>query len=143
MKTPVLIFAITLSLVSCNHGRRPLPAPTAAPEDSCEILPAATAAVPDTQPVAQPEVQPEPRAADPLVGSYDCKRVRESYVFYSDGTGQFFSSGQCTDFTWKRKGSNVTVHYELTGNQKLKFNAKARTIVEQSSMLGTLVYQGR
>lgn len=78
---------------------------------------------------------------DPLVGSYRCKRTNDVYVFYSDGTGTFFSGTMDSDFTWKRSGENVTINYEVFGKQKLTFDAKSQTIVEISESFGKLVFQ--
>lgn len=78
---------------------------------------------------------------DPLVGSYRCKRTKDVYVFYSDGTGTFHTGGTDSDFTWKRSGNNVTINYEVFGKQKLTFNPKDKTIVEISESFGKLVFQ--
>ncbi len=78
---------------------------------------------------------------DPIVGTYYCKRSREFYKFSSDKTGTFISSGMPVDFTWTRKGNDVTIVYKATGPQKLKFDDKKKTISEYSSIFGTtLVY---
>ena len=79
---------------------------------------------------------------DILVGSYRCKRTKDAYVFYSDNTGQFFPSGKTpsSEFTWKRFGENVTIKYEIFGEQKLKFNKKNKTLTEKSQSFGTLIF---
>ena len=77
---------------------------------------------------------------DAIVGSYRCKKTKDAYVFYSDGSGQFFTSGTCTDFTWKRSDGNVTIKYKEYGTQKLKFDQKAKTITEVSESLGVLIF---
>lgn len=78
---------------------------------------------------------------DPLVGSYRCKRTTDVYVFYSDGTGTFFTGETNSDFTWKRSDNSVTINYEVFGKQKLTFNSKTKTIVENSKSLGKLTFQ--
>ena len=80
---------------------------------------------------------------DILVGSYRCKRTKDAYVFYSDNTGQFFPGGKtpCSEFTWKRSGENVTIKYEIFGEQKLKFNQKNKTLTEKSQSFGTLIFE--
>jgi hypothetical protein len=91
----------------------------------------------------QPKIQPEKEIElDILVGSYRCKKTKDAYVFYSDNTGQFFPSGEtpCSEFTWKRYGENVTIKYEIFGEQKLKFNKKNKTLTEKSQSFGTLIF---
>ena len=91
----------------------------------------------------QPKNQPTKEIElDILVGSYRCKRTKDAYVFYSDNTGQFFPSGKTpsSEFTWKRFGENVTIKYEIFGEQKLKFNKKNKTLTEKSQSFGTLIF---
>ena len=91
----------------------------------------------------QPKNQPKKEIElDILVGSYRCKRTKDAYVFYSDNTGQFFPSGKTpsSEFTWKRFGENVTIKYEIFGEQKLKFNKKNKTLTEKSQSFGTLIF---
>ena len=91
----------------------------------------------------QPKNQPKKEIElDILVGSYRCKRTKDAYVFYSDNTGQFFPSGKTpsSEFTWKRSGENVTIKYEIFGEQKLKFNKKNKTLTEKSQSFGTLIF---
>lgn len=79
--------------------------------------------------------------ADPIVGTYYCYRTQDTYVFLSDKTGYFtVQGGSPSDFTWKRSGKNVTIVYEVFGEQKLKFDSKAQTLTEESESLGTLVF---
>lgn len=79
--------------------------------------------------------------ADPIVGTYYCYRTQDTYVFLSDKTGYFtVQGGSPSDFTWKRSGKNVTIVYEVFGKQKLKFDSKAQTLIEESKSLGTLVF---
>lgn len=91
----------------------------------------------------QSKIQPKKEIElDILVGAYRCKRTKDAYVFYSDNTGQFFPSGKTpsSEFTWKRSGENVTIKYEIFGEQKLKFNKKNKTLIEKSQSLGTLIF---
>lgn len=91
----------------------------------------------------QPKVQTKEEVKlDILVGSYRCKRTKDAYVFYSDNTGQFFPSGKSpsSEFTWKRSEENVTIKYEIFGEQKLKFNKKNKTLTEKSQSFGTLIF---
>ena len=79
--------------------------------------------------------------ADPIVGTYFCNRTHDTYVFKSDKTGFFtIQGGSPSTFTWKRSGSNVTIEYEAFGEQKLKFDDKAKTLTEKSESFGTLVF---
>lgn len=79
--------------------------------------------------------------ADPLVGTYFCNRTHDTYVFKSDKTGFFtIQGGSPSTFTWKRSGNNVTIVYEAFGQQKLKFDDKAKTLTEKSESFGTLVF---
>ena len=81
---------------------------------------------------------------DPLVGLYFCSRTHDTYVFYNDNTGIFYVQGgmsNASQFKWERSGSNVTITYDSFGAQKLKFDAKKKTITEQSLSYGTLVYK--
>ena len=78
---------------------------------------------------------------DPIVGTYFCNRTHDTYVFKSDKTGFFtIQGGSPSTFTWKRSGSNVTIEYEAFGEQKLKFDDKAKTLTEKSESFGTLVF---
>ena len=81
-------------------------------------------------------------AVDPLVGTYFCNRTHDTYVFQSDNTGFFTIQGGVSpsEFTWKRSGSNVTIVYEAYGEQKLKFDQRAKTISENTESLGTLMF---
>lgn len=79
--------------------------------------------------------------ADPIVGTYFCNRTHDTYVFKSDKTGFFtIQGGGPSTFTWRRSGSNVTIVYEAYGEQKLKFDQRAKTITEKSESFGTLVF---
>ena len=79
--------------------------------------------------------------ADPLVGTYFCNRTHDTYVFKTDKTGFFtIQGGSPSTFIWKRSGSNVTIKYEAFGEQKLKFDNKAKTLTEKSESFGTLVF---
>ena len=78
---------------------------------------------------------------DPIVGTYFCNRTHDTYVFKSDKTGFFtIQGGSPSTFTWKRSGSNVTIEYEAFGEQKLKFDDKAKTLTEKSESFGMLVF---
>ena len=78
---------------------------------------------------------------DPIVGTYFCTRTHDTYVFLSDNTGFFtIQGGSPSTFTWKRSGNNVTIKYEAFGEQKLKFDDKAKTLTEKSESFGTLVF---
>ena len=78
---------------------------------------------------------------DPIVGTYFCNRTHDTYVFQSDKTGFFtIQGGSPSTFTWKRSGNNVTIEYEAFGEQKLKFDDKAKTLTEKSESFGTLVF---
>lgn len=88
-----------------------------------------------------PSTDKPQEVADPIVGSYFCNRTHDTYVFNSDKTGFFIiQGGGPSEFTWKRSGSNVTIMYEAFGNQKLRFDPKAKTITEISESFGTLVF---
>ena len=79
--------------------------------------------------------------ADPIVGTYFCNRTHDTYVFKSDKTGFFtIQGGSPSTFTWRRSGSNVTIVYEAYGEQKLKYEQRAKTITEKSESFGTLVF---
>lgn len=78
---------------------------------------------------------------DPLVGTYFCDRTHDTYVFKADKTGIFtIQGGGPSTFTWKRSGGNVTISYEVFGEQKLKFDQRTKTITENSESFGTLVF---
>lgn len=78
---------------------------------------------------------------DPLVGTYFCNRTHDTYEFKSDKTGFFtIQGGSPSKFTWKRSGNNVTIVYEVFGQQKLKFDPKAETLTEKSESFGILTF---
>lgn len=78
---------------------------------------------------------------DPIVGTYYYNRTHDTYVFKSDKTGLFtIQGGGPSTFTWRRSGSNVTIVYEAFGEQKLKFDQRAKTITENSESFGKLVF---
>ena len=80
--------------------------------------------------------------SDAIVGTFFCNRTHDTYVFKSDKTGFFtIQGGSPSEFTWKRSGRNVTIKYEVFGEQKLKFDEKAGTITEKSESFGTLVFE--
>ena len=93
--------------------------------------------------IEKPSKKAVQEPVDPLVGTYFCSRTHDTYVFKSDKTGFFTIQGIGTspsEFTWKRSGNNVTIVYEVFGEQKLKFDPKAKTITEKTESFGTLVF---
>ena len=79
---------------------------------------------------------------DPFIGKYYCQRTHDTYVFNADNTGFFvIQGGGPSEFTWKRSGDNVTIMYEVFGEQKLRYNPKAETITEKSESFGTLLFE--
>ena len=92
--------------------------------------------------IKKPSAKKVQEVTDPLVGTYFCSRTHDTYVFKSDKTGFFTIQGGASpsEFTWKRSGNNVTIQYEAFGEQKLKFDPKAKTITEKSESFGTLVF---
>lgn len=129
MKKLVLLFVASFLLLSCEHNKR---------QETKESIPE----IPQTTIASTNQIE-ENIEYDPLVGSFKCDRSKDVYVFYSDETGQFFPMGStpCSSFTWKRTGEDVTILYEIYGEQKLKFNLKSRTITEKSESFGTLVFR--
>ena len=132
---PYLFF--TLALVACGHTDK----------QQSKVVSQTTVQTDNKQNQTpkkeQPKNQPKKEIElDILVGSYRCKRTKDAYVFYSDNTGQFFPSGKTpsSEFTWKRSGENVTIKYEIFGEQKLKFNKKNKTLTEKSQSFGTLIF---
>lgn len=92
--------------------------------------------------IEKPFSEKNQKVSDPIVGTYYCSRTHDTYVFKSDKTGFFTIQGGVSpsEFTWKRSGNKVTIVYEAFGEQKLKFDQKAKTITEKSESLGTLVF---
>lgn len=92
--------------------------------------------------IEKPSKEAVQEPADPLVGTYFCNRTHDTYVFKSDKTGFFTIQGGISplEFTWKRSGNNVTIVYEAYGEQKLKFDQRAKTISENTESLGTLMF---
>ena len=91
--------------------------------------------------IEKPSKEAVQEPTDPLVGTYFCSRTHDTYVFKSDKTGFFnIQGGSPSTFTWKRSGNNVTIVYEAFGEQKLKFDQRAKTITEKSESFGTLVF---
>lgn len=133
-----LSIIIVLALISCGNRTKP----TQEPEPNYDSIANEIMKQIDSPEEEDVETQPNNTANfDPLVGSYRCKRTKDAYVFYSDGTGTFFTGSTNSDFTWKRSGNNVTLNYEVYGKQELTFNPKERTIVEISESYGKLVFQ--
>ncbi len=84
------------------------------------------------------------KTEDPIVGTYYCYDSHDTYVFQSDKMGYFtVQGGSPSDFTWKRSGKNVTIVYEVFGEQKIKFDSQAQTLTEESKSLGTLVFDNQ
>lgn len=132
---PYLLFTFTLS--ACGNTNK----------QQSKVVPQVTVQTnpqkSKTSQKEQPKVQTKEEVElDILVGAYRCKRTKDAYVFYSDNTGQFFPSGKSpsSEFTWKRSGENVTIKYEIFGEQKLKFNKKNKTLTEKSQSFGTLIF---
>ena len=91
--------------------------------------------------IKEPSTETVQEVVDPIVGTYFCNRTHDTYVFKSDKTGFFnIQGGSPSEFTWKRSGNNVTIIYEVFGEQKLKFDPKAKTITEKTESFGTLVF---
>ena len=92
--------------------------------------------------IEKPSSEKIQNVSDPIVGTYFCSRTHDTYVFKSDKTGFFTIQGGVSpsEFTWKRSGNNVTIVYEAFGEQKLKFDQRAKTITEKSESFGTLVF---
>ena len=79
--------------------------------------------------------------ADPLVGTYFCNRTHDTYVFKSDKTGFFnIQGGSPLTFTCKRSGNDITIVYDVFGEQKLKFDHRSKNITEKSESFRTLVF---
>lgn len=91
--------------------------------------------------IEKPSKEVVQKSTDPLIGTYFCNRTHDIYVFLSDNTGFFkIQGGSPSTFTWKRSGNNVTIIYEIFGEQKLKYDLRAKTITEKSESLGTLIF---
>ena len=134
MKTIFTCFVLAFTLNACSNTNKQTP----------QKKPTTIQANNKQNPKEQSKTQSEKKVEmDILVGSYRCKRTKDAYVFYSDNTGQFFPGGKtpCSEFTWKRSGENVTIKYEIFGEQKLKFNRKNKTLTEKSQSLGTLIFE--
>lgn len=134
MKTIFTCFVLAFTLIACSNTNKQTP------QKKPTTIQANNKQTQKEQPKTQSEKKVE---MDILVGSYRCKRTKDAYVFYSDNTGQFFPGGKtpCSEFTWKRSGENVTIKYEIFGEQKLKFNQKNKTLTEKSQSLGTLIFE--
>lgn len=79
---------------------------------------------------------------DPFVGTYFCNRTHDTYVFSSNNTGYFeIQGGDPSDFIWKRSGNIVIIKYKYFGKQKLRYNSKSQTLIENSKSFGTLVFK--
>ena len=129
MKKLVLLSAVSVLLFSCGYNNK---------QEGNVFIPE----IPQTNEVQKTQVE-EIIEYDPIVGSFKCDRTKDVYVFYSDETGQFFPMGRTpsSSFTWKRSGENVTILYEVYGEQKLKFNLTNKTITEKAESLGTLIFR--
>lgn len=137
MKNVLICLIFVLPLIACNNSGK----------QQKEVVNATTIQKENNssteKSTRKSPIKPEKKIElDILIGSYRCKRTKDAYVFYSNNTGQFFPGGKtpCSKFTWKRTGENVTITYDIYGEQKLKFNKRNRTITEQSPSLGTLIY---
>lgn len=138
MKKFICLFCV-FGLISCGNQTKPTQEPEPNYDSIAnEIMKQVDA--PDEDTTKDIQVT-DTNNLDPLVGSYRCKRTKDVYVFYSDGTGTFFTGEANSDFTWKRSGNSVTIIYEVFGMQKLTFNSKNETIVENSKSLGKLIFQ--
>lgn len=129
MKKLVLLSAVSFLLFSCGQNTKPT-----TPEVPQTVIAQNTAS----------NIQVEEKIeTDPLVGVYKCDRTKDTYIFYSDKMGEFSIKGGTSpsSFTWKRSGENVTILYEIYGEQKLKFNMADKTITEKSASFGTLVFR--
>jgi len=92
--------------------------------------------------IEEPTEKASKEVSDAIVGTFFCNRTHDTYVFKSDKTGFFtIQGGSPSEFSWKRSGRNVTIKYEVFGEQKLKFDEKAKTITEKSESFGTLVFE--
>ena len=138
----VLLFSIlvffVLALVSCGNQSRP----TQEPEPNYDSIANEIMKqidTPDEEKVLETQSK-DAANLDPLVGSYRCKKTKDVYIFYANGTGTFVTGMTESDFTWKRSGKNVVINYEVYGKQKLTFDSKAKTIVEVSESLGKLIF---
>lgn len=91
----------------------------------------------------EPSTKTEQDTTDPIVGTFSCDRTHDTYIFKSDQTGLFVMQGigvSPSEFTWKRSGNNITIVFEVFGEQKLMYNPKAKTLTEKSESFGTLVF---
>ena len=135
MKNIVLCLIFALFLTACNSNK---------PQEAVNAIAAQKGnKLNEEVSIQNSKIQSEKEIkVDLLIGSYRCPKTKDAYVFYSNNTGQFFPGGKtpCSKFTWKRVDENVTITYEIYGEQKLKFNKRNRTITEQSPSLGTLIF---
>lgn len=77
----------------------------------------------------------------PVVGMFVCKKTNDKYVFNDDGTGYFFTGGTNTDFKWSFNENIVTIEYKDYGKEHLLFDAKRKTLKENSESYGILVFE--
>jgi len=77
---------------------------------------------------------------DPVVGMFICKKTNDKYIFSEDGTGYIFTGGTNTDFKWQHEGEMVILTYEAYGKEYLLFDAKKKTLKEDSELYGVLIF---
>ena len=77
---------------------------------------------------------------DSVVGMFICKKNNDKYIFNEDGTGYIFTGGSNTEFKWEHKGEMVILTYEAFGKEYLLFDAKKKTLKEDSESYGVLIF---
>ena len=134
-----LTLLFLLTLISCANQTKPIQEPE---QDYDSIANEGMKQIEASDEVIIDETKSDDAAnSELLVGSYRCQRTNDVYAFYSDRTGTFFTGEIESDFTWKRSGNNVTINYEIYGEQKLTFDPQTKTIIEMSESFGELVFQ--
>ncbi len=126
MKKQLLLFLLMLLLmVGCGPRKAPaLPAEEPSNYDA---------------PSDEPEVV-KPAKDDPVIGRFSNEATGDSYTFYDDGKGDFYTFGRHSDFTWKHEGDLVIVTHELTGREVLYYDKEKNKILEESELHGTIIH---
>ena len=84
----------------------------------------------------------KPAEDDPVIGIFVCDETSDRYIFYDDGTGNFRTGGEETEFVWRHSDGLVIVTFLTFGKEYLHYD-KEKRILQELAAQSSCVVAGR
>ncbi len=81
----------------------------------------------------------KPAEDDPVIGIFVCDETSDRYIFYDDGTGNFRTGGEETEFVWRHSDGLVIVTFLTFGKEYLHYDKEKRILQEESEAYGRIL----